>query len=92
MAHAIMIDEALKRSLVIDVYSAGTLDFSDQPPLIETARTCLHYNTQPPKETPTWVPQLPLADIDRFLVMEQAHSEALHDQFEIGRDRIKRIR
>lgn len=88
MAHAIMVDEALKRSLVIDIYSAGILDFSDQPPLIETARTCRHYNTTPPKDTPTWIPQLPLADIDRFLVMEQAHADALSDQFGIAQDRI----
>jgi len=67
MAHAIFIEEARKRSLTVDIYSAGILDFSDQPPLIETSRTCRHYHTPPPKETPTWIRELPLASIDRFL-------------------------
>ena len=88
MAHAILCDEALKRVLAIDIFSAGTLDFSDQPALVETSRTCLHYHTPVPKETPTWVAQLPLASIDRFLVMEQRHADALRDQFGVSPDRI----
>ena len=88
MAHAILSDEALKRSLAIDIFSAGTLDFSDQPALVETSRTCLHYHTPVPKETPTWVAQLPLGSIDRFLVMEQSHADALRDQFGVSPDRI----
>jgi len=88
MAHAILIDEAQKRSLALEIYSAGVSDFSDQPPLIETSRTCLHYQTPVPKQTPTWVAQLPLGSIDRFLVMEQRHAEALGDQFGISADRI----
>src|SRR5438132_13372044 len=88
MAHAILIDEACKRSLRIDIYSAGILDFSDQPPLIETSRTCLHYHTPPPKETPTWIRELPLGSIERFLVMEQDHADALRNSFGISADRI----
>lgn len=88
MAHAILSDEALKRSLAIDIFSAGTLDFSDQPPLIETSMTCLHYHTPVPKQTPTWVAQLPIGSIDRFLVMEQRHADALRDEFGISPDRI----
>jgi len=88
MAHAIFVDEAKKRSLNIDIYSAGILDFSDQPPLDETSRTCLHFNTPPPKLTPTWVAQLPIDSIDQFLVMEQHHAEALENQFKISPDRI----
>lgn len=88
MAHAILSDEVQKRSLDIDIYSAGIVDFSDQPPLDETSKTCLHYNTAPPKLTPTWVGQLPLASIDRFLVMEQNHADALENQFGISADRI----
>jgi protein-tyrosine-phosphatase len=88
MAHAILAGEALKRSLNIDIYSAGTVDFSDQPPLDETSRTCLWYETPPPKLTPTWVGQLPLDSIDRFLVMEQNHLDALENQFGICADRI----
>jgi protein-tyrosine-phosphatase len=88
MAHAILVDEALKRSLDIDIYSAGTIDFSDDPPLDETSRTCFWYKTPPPKRTPTWVGQLPLDSIDRFLVMEQNHADALQNQFGISADRI----
>ncbi len=88
MAHAILKDEALKRSLNIDIYSAGIIDFSDQPPLDETSRTCLYYKTHPPKRPPTWVGGLPLDSIDRFLVMEQNHVEALQNQFGISADRI----
>jgi len=88
MAHAILIDEAQQRSLAVKIYSAGVVDFSDQPPLTETSRTCLHYQTPVPKQTPTWVAHLPLGSIDRFLVMEQRHAEALRDQFGISADRI----
>src|SRR5437588_6213211 len=83
MAHAIFIDEARKRSLRVDVYSAGVLDFSDQPPLIETSRTCLAHHTPPARETPTWVRQLPLDSIDRFLVMEHLHADALTSEYGI---------
>jgi protein-tyrosine phosphatase len=88
MAHAILADEARKRSLALEIFSAGTLDFSDQPPLIETSTTCLYYHTPVPKQTPTWAAQLPLGRIDRFLVMEQRHADALRDQFGVSRDRI----
>ena len=88
MAHAILIDEARKRSLSIDIYSAGIRDFSDQPPLLETSSTCLHYNPPPPKVGPTWVGELPLRSIDRFLVMEQVHADALQSEFGISADRI----
>jgi protein-tyrosine-phosphatase len=88
MAHAIFLAEAEKRSLAIDVYSAGVYDFSNEPPLQETSTTCLHYNTPPPKETPTWVAQLPLKLINRFLVMERHHAELLVSKFGISSDRI----
>ena len=88
MAHAIFIEEARKRSLAADVYSAGTLDFTDQPPLDETTRTCLHFQTPPPKTTPTWVRQLPLESIERFFVMEQNHARALISEHGIDEARI----
>jgi len=88
MAHAILVNEARTRSLSIDIYSAGICDFSDQPPLIETSSTCLHYNTPPPKVRPTWVGELPLRSIDRFLVMEQAHADALQSEFGIPANKI----
>ena len=88
MAHAILVDEAQKRSLDIEIYSAGILDFSDEPPLDETSNTCIHFKTPPPKLTPTWVGQLPVAAIDRFLVMERNHADALERQFGVTADRI----
>lgn len=88
MAHAIFVAEARKRSLPVTIYSAGVMDFSDQPPLTETLRTCLAHNTPPAKETPTWVGQLPLDSIDRFLVMEHSHAHMLANEYGISPERI----
>ena len=88
MAHAIFLAEVNKRSLAVEVYSAGVLDFSNEPPLQETSTTCLQHSTPPPKESPTWVRQLPLESINRFLVMEQHHADVLISKFGISPDRI----
>ena len=88
MAHAIFVAEARKRSLAVEVYSAGVFDFSDQPPLVETSITCQQHNTPSPKETPTWVRHLPLDSIDRFLVMEHDHADVLTGEYGISSDRI----
>lgn len=88
MAHAIFVDEAKKRSLAVVVYSAGVLDFSNEPPLPETSLTCLQHNTPPPKESPTWVRQLPLESINRYLVMEQDHADMLMSRYGISPERI----
>jgi len=88
MAHAILADEAAKRSLTVRVYSAGVLDFSKQPALEETAMTCGQFNTPPPEKPPTWIGQLPLDSINRFLVMEHSHAQVLTRQFGVSEDRI----
>ena len=88
MAHAIFVAEARKRSLAVEVYSAGVFDFSDAPPLVETSNTCLQHNTPPPEKTPTWVRQLPLDTINRFLVMEQDHADVLTSEYGISPNRI----
>lgn len=88
MAHAIFVDEAAKRSLPVKVYSAGVFDFSDAPQLMETSNTCWQHNTPPPENTPTWVGRLPLDSIDRFLVMEQDHSDVLTNEFGISANRV----
>ena len=88
MAHAIFVDEAKKRSLAVVVYSAGVLDFSNEPQLPETSLTCLQHNTPPPKESPTWVRQLPLESINRYLVMEQDHADMLMSRYGISPERI----
>ena len=88
MAHAIFVAEARKRSLAVEVYSAGVFDFSDEPSLDETSMTCLQHNTPPPKGAPTWVRQLPLESINRFLVMEQDHADVLTTEYGISPERI----
>jgi protein-tyrosine-phosphatase len=88
MAHAIFIEEARHRALSAEVYSAGTLDFSDQQPLIETTRTCRYFKTEPPKNQPTWIRELPLDSIKRFFVMEHDHARALIAEHGIAEDRI----
>lgn len=88
MAHAILVAEAKKRSLAIEVYSAGVLDFSDAPQLVETSRTCLRHDTPFPKDAPTWVRQLPLDSIDRFLVMERFHADVLTGELGISANRV----
>jgi protein-tyrosine-phosphatase len=88
MAHAIFVAEAKKRSLPIEVYSAGVINFGDAPPIADTLATCLQYETPSPKEVPTWVPDLPLDSITRFLVMESYHLECLVRNYGVTRSRI----
>ena len=88
MAHAILIDEAAKRELSIQAYSAGVYDFRDLPPVSDTVATCLRHNTPSPKTESTWVPELPLDSIDRFLVMAQHHADSLINEFGVSPDRV----
>jgi protein-tyrosine-phosphatase len=88
MAHAIFVAETERRQLPIQAYSAGVYDFTDLPPVGDTVRTCLTHNTPPPKEESTWVRDLPLDSIDRFLVMEHHHADALIHEFGILPDRV----
>ena len=88
MAHAIFVDEVRKRSLEVEVYSAGVFDFSNEPPLVETSNTCLQHNTPAPEKAPTWVRELPLDSINRFLVMEQYHADVLTREFSVPSKRI----
>jgi protein-tyrosine phosphatase len=87
MAHAIFVAEAASRELAIQVYSAGVYDFSDQPPIADTIATCLKNNT-PLIKDPTWVGELPLDSIDRFLVMEQHHANVLIRDFKVAPERV----
>lgn len=87
MAHAIFVAEAARRELSFQVYSAGVYDFTDQPPIADTIATCLKHNT-PLVKDPTWVRDLPLASIDRFLVMEQHHADVLTREFGISPERV----
>lgn len=87
MAHAIFVAEAASRGISMQVYSAGVYDFSDQPPIGDTIATCLKHNT-PLIKDPTWVRDLPLDSIDRFLVMEQHHADVLIRDFGISPERV----
>ena len=88
MAHAILVAEARKRSLPIDVYSAGVFDFRGASPIDETTATCAMHDTPAPAEVATWVGDIPLDSIIRFLVMEQLHAEALISSFAVDPDRV----
>jgi protein arginine phosphatase len=88
MAHAIFVAEAARRRLSIETYSAGVCDFTDLPPVNDTINTCLKHGTLVPKEESTWAGKLPLDSIDRFLVMERHHADALIEQFGVSADRV----
>jgi protein-tyrosine-phosphatase len=88
MAHAILAAEAARRGLSLEVYSAGVYDYTDLPAVSETVVTCQKNNTPPPKEESTWVGDLPLDSIQRFLVMEQHHADVLIREFGVSPDRV----
>lgn len=88
MAHAIFVSEVDKRGLPVDVYSAGVLDFRGAPPIDDTSKTCTLHNTPAPREVATWVRDLPLDSITRFLVMERYHAEILIDSYRIEPERV----
>jgi protein-tyrosine phosphatase len=88
IAHAILASEVEKRSLPVEVYSAGVQDFRGAPPVDDTLQTCLDHDTPSPKEEPTWVSDLPLDSITRFLVMENYHAHALVNQFGVSPERV----
>ncbi|HAF15957.1 MAG TPA: hypothetical protein DCK93_04535 [Blastocatellia bacterium] len=88
MAHAIFVAEAERRLLSVEVYSAGVCDFRGAPPIKETTVTCALNDTPAPEEIATWVRDLPLDSITRFLVMEQYHADVLIDEYGISSDRV----
>ena len=88
MAHAIFVSEVEKRKLAVKVFSAGVLDFRGAPAIDDTTRACTLHNTPAPSEVATWVRDLPLDSITRFLVMEQFHADALTRTFRISPERV----
>ncbi len=88
MAHAIFVSEVEKRGLPFEVYSAGVLDFRGAPAIDDTTRTCAQHNTPAPREVATWVGDLPLDSISRFLVMEQHHADMLIGTYGIAPERV----
>jgi protein-tyrosine-phosphatase len=88
MAHAIFVSEVEQRRLPVEVYSAGVLDFRGAPAIDDTTRTCNMHNTPAPRDVATWVRDLPLDSITRFLVMEQYHADALIGNFGIAPERV----
>ncbi len=88
MAHAIFVSEARKRRLPVEVYSAGVLDFMGAPAIDDTTRTCATHQTPAPLDVATWVGDLPLESITRFLVMEQFHADTLVGSFGVAPERV----
>jgi protein-tyrosine-phosphatase len=88
MAHAILASEVEKRGLPVRVYSAGVFDFRGASAIDETTSTCELYDTPAPPEVSTWVGDLPLDSITRFLVMEKLHAEVLTEGYGIAPARV----
>ena len=88
MAHAILVAEAEKRRLPIEVYSAGVFDFRGEPAIDDTTNTCEMHDTPAPVEVASWVRDLPIDEITRFLVMEKMHAEVLIEGYAIEPERI----
>lgn len=88
MAHAILVAEVRRRKLPVDVYSAGVFDFRGSPPIADTTATCASHNTPAPEEVATFVGDLPLDSITRFLVMEQMHADLLIGSHDIDESRV----
>ena len=88
IGHAILSSEVEKRGLPVEVYSAGVLDFRGAPAIDDTTRTCALHETPAPREVATWVRELPLDSITRFLVMEQYHADALIANYGVDPERV----
>ena len=88
MAHAIFVSKIEKRGLPVEVYSAGVFDFRGAPAIDDTTRTCARHNTPAPREVATWVRDLPLDSITRFLVMEHHHADVLIGAYGISPERV----
>ena len=88
MAHAILVAEAASRKLKLKVYSGGVCDFRGSPPVDDTTTTCELKKTPAPETVATWVGDLPLESINRFLVMEQFHADMLIHKFAVPPDRV----
>jgi protein-tyrosine-phosphatase len=88
MAHAILVAEVEKRGLPVEVYSAGAFDFRGAPAIDDTTRTCELHDTPAPSDVATWVRDLPLDSIARFLVMEKLHAEVLIEGYAIAPERV----
>jgi len=88
MAHAIFVAEARRRNLPVDVYSAGVFDFRGSPAIADTTNTCASHSTPAPEEIATFVSDLPLERITRFLVMEQMHARELIETFGVDERRV----
>jgi protein-tyrosine-phosphatase len=88
MAHAIFLAETKRRQLSVAVHSAGVFDFRGASAIRETTATCELNKTPAPQEIATWVRDLPLQSINRFLVMERLHADVLINAYAISPDRV----
>ncbi|MFQ3671233.1 MAG: hypothetical protein SNJ84_07220, partial [Verrucomicrobiia bacterium] len=84
MAHAICLARCAELSLPINVFSAGLLDYTGQY-LVENAwLVCCKNGTPPAKSTSTFIRDLPIAQMDRFLVMEHRHQAILQEDYRMA--------
>lgn len=88
IAHAIMAAEVERRGLPVEIYSAGVFDFRGEPAIDDTTRTCKLHDTPAPADVATWVGDLPLDSIKRFLVMERLHASVLTEDYGIEPERV----
>jgi protein-tyrosine-phosphatase len=88
MAHAIAVSEVAERNLNIRILSAGVIDFSGTPTAIQTWVTCCQNGTPPQTDHSTFIKDLPLRSISKFMVMEKGHASALTSEYDIDSSRI----
>jgi protein-tyrosine-phosphatase len=88
MAHAIMVAEATRRGLRINVLSAGVWDFEGTPAAQEALLTCKRNNTTLQKFIATPVHSADLSDVTRVFVMERDHISALLAETSLSSNRI----
>ena len=77
MAHAIMVAEAARRGLRINVLSAGVWDFEGTPAAHESLLACKRHNTPLQKFIATPIHSADFSDVTRVFVMERDHISAL---------------
>ena len=88
MAQAIFASEVRKRSLPVQVSSAGIDDFEGMLAAREARLTCDRNHTPMPKFVATHVATTDIAGATRVFVMEQSHVNALTATTPIPPDRI----
>lgn len=88
MAQTICQAEAENRHRTLEILAGGTMNMTGCRPVEEVYETCALHGTPPRKEASTFVADLPLTEIDRFLVMDQRHATDLMERHGVAAERI----